>query len=96
MGCTAFSSFSVLHCPPQELMEYFRERLGAVAREHGQRLLHTPDNPISMAITLDGIPSPSKHVGSALFLRGVSGTRCGNFPHFFPSVAACTLLGGRQ
>ena len=59
----------------QVLMTYFQDRLQQVAEQHGQRLLRTPNNPISMAITLDNIADPSKSVGASLFLRGVSGTR---------------------
>ena len=36
----------------QALMPPFRLQLAALAERHGERLLHTPNNTISMAITL--------------------------------------------
>ena len=36
----------------QALMPPFRVQLAALAERHGERLLHTPNNTISMAITL--------------------------------------------
>jgi O-phospho-L-seryl-tRNASec:L-selenocysteinyl-tRNA synthase len=67
----------------EELFPYLREQLSRVAQEHGERLLHTPDNPISLGITLSTLApaagqSPAEAVssfGSMLFLRCVSGTR---------------------
>ena len=38
--------------PWQALMPPFRVQLAALAERHGERLLHTPNNTISMAITL--------------------------------------------
>lgn len=38
-------------------------------------MLHTPGNPISMAMTLDCLPGRATQLGSMLFHRGVSGAR---------------------
>lgn len=59
---------------------YLRDKLGEVATLHGERLLVTPDNPISMGMTLcslsrDGVDDDVAFFGSMLFARCVSGTR---------------------
>ena len=67
----------------EEIFPYLRDQLSRVAQEHGERLLHTPDNPISLGITLSTLlpaagQSQAEAVtsfGSMLFLRCVSGTR---------------------
>jgi len=63
----------------EELKTYFREQLEAVARESGERMLETPNNPISLAMTLDsfgsGNMSDFSMLGSMLFSRCVSGPR---------------------
>lgn len=54
-----------------------RERVSQLALKHGERLLETPHNSISMAVTLtarDGGRAPSA-LGAALFTRLVSGLR---------------------
>ena len=46
---------AVAHTPgvrAQALLPDFRQRLAALAERHGERLLHTPNNQISMAVTL--------------------------------------------
>ena len=63
-----------------EGFNYLRVKLSEVAAQHGERLLETPDNPISMGMTLCSL---SRHdtdddiafLGSMLFARCVSGTR---------------------
>ena len=55
----------------------FRERLAAVAGKHGERVLETPHNSISMAVTLTsggGGRSPTA-MGASLWVRLVSGAR---------------------
>lgn len=63
-----------------------RDALARVAAAHGERVLHSPRNPVSLAMTLsritsaagDGAGSSSRdatYLGSMLFSRGVSGTR---------------------
>ena len=37
----------------EECYDYLRDRLAAVAEQYGQRILDTPNNPISLAVTLD-------------------------------------------
>lgn len=72
----------------EELYTYAREQLDYVASELGEKVLNTPDNPISLALTLTrlhpagedclGNQAGARHVsflGSMLFKRSVSGTR---------------------
>lgn len=65
----------------KEMFKYLKEELGKIATKHGERILDTRNNPISMAMTLSSLNSAtdSKRVsllGSMLFLRDVTGTRC--------------------
>lgn len=39
----------------EELFQYAQQALSAFAERHGERLLHTPNNPISLALTLDSL-----------------------------------------
>ena len=39
----------------EELFHYAQHALSAFAERHGERLLHTPGNPISLALTLDSL-----------------------------------------
>ena len=77
----------VLH-DREELFGYAKEQLEHVAAELSERVLSTPDNPISLALTLTKLQTPqgssvvsptnAKHasfLGSMLFKRSVSGTR---------------------
>lgn len=60
----------------ETLYEYMREELSKVAEEVGERMLETPGNPISMAMTLSCAQNVSPTMfGSMLFSRLVSGTR---------------------
>ena len=74
----------------EELFIYCQGRLAEFAVAHGCHLLQTPDNPISLALTLEsfslsnsaGSPPeessadmPMTYLGSMLFNRRVSGTR---------------------
>jgi glutamate/tyrosine decarboxylase-like PLP-dependent enzyme len=56
-----------------------RAALARVAAPRGERVLATPHNPISLAVTLARVtaaaPADATVVGSLLFSRGVSGTR---------------------
>jgi len=61
----------------EEMFPYFRSRLQAVADTCGERLLETPNNPISLGMTLSNLgegKSVSK-IGSMCFTRAVSGVR---------------------
>ena len=67
----------------EDCYAYMQEQLSLIAAKHGQRLLHTPRNPISMAVTLDNpFPDDASFVysdddvtkfGAMLYTRGVSG-----------------------
>lgn len=54
---------------------YFREQLVAYADSIGERVLHTPLNQLSLAMTLDSFSEEPTMLGSMLFKRNVSGTR---------------------
>lgn len=59
------------------LMPAFRQRLAAVAESHGERLLGTPHNSISMAVTLTsgGGGRQATAMGASLWVRLISGCR---------------------
>lgn len=62
----------------KEMYSYLKEELGKVAARHGERLLDTKGNPISIGMTLHTHQHDGKQVtmlGSMLFLRNVSGAR---------------------
>ena len=60
----------------KELFGELRSKLGECAQKHGQRVLETPHNPISMGITIDGYEAKeATELGSMLYTRFVSGTR---------------------
>uniref|UniRef100_A0A8C7Z057 O-phosphoseryl-tRNA(Sec) selenium transferase n=1 Tax=Oryzias sinensis TaxID=183150 RepID=A0A8C7Z057_9TELE len=63
----------------QEIYSILAEELKRLASAHGERLLHTPHNPISLAMSLDGLQATSDkavtQLGSMLFTRQVSGAR---------------------
>ncbi|KOO35236.1 o-phosphoseryl-tRNA selenium transferase, partial [Chrysochromulina tobinii] len=61
----------------QRLLPIFRERLGALAASHGERLLVTPNNSISMAVTLTsgGGGRSVTAMGAQLWVRLISGAR---------------------
>uniref|UniRef100_A0A3P9MBA8 O-phosphoseryl-tRNA(Sec) selenium transferase n=1 Tax=Oryzias latipes TaxID=8090 RepID=A0A3P9MBA8_ORYLA len=63
----------------KEIYSILAEELKSLASAHGERLLHTPHNPISLAMSLDGLQATSDkavtQLGSMLFTRQVSGAR---------------------
>ena len=61
----------------EALLPSFKERLSAVAHAHGERLLATPHNTISMAVTLTsgGGGKPMTAMGAQLWVRLISGAR---------------------
>ncbi|KAK2150264.1 hypothetical protein LSH36_415g02035 [Paralvinella palmiformis] len=60
----------------KELYSYLKAEMVKCASHHGQRVLETPHNPISIAMTLDGLDrDEATQLGSMLFTRFVSGTR---------------------
>lgn len=70
----------------EECYDYLKTRLAELAQKYTQRVLHTPRNPISIAVTLDHpfTEDPSfdlsdediTRFGAMLYTRGVSGARC--------------------
>jgi len=71
------SGWSDLLKSRRELWPVFQERLRALAAKHGERLLCTPNNNISMAVSLTpppGSKAPTT-IGASLFVRLVSGVR---------------------
>ena len=79
----------------EELYPVMRSALEDCAHEIGERVLSTPDNPISMGITLDslnnGTPGAT-FLGSMLFARGASGARV-VVPGKFQQVAGINFQG---
>lgn len=62
----------------KECFEYLKQQLQKVAEEFNERVLETPNNPISMGLTLKHLGHDTKHitqVGSMLFVKLVSGAR---------------------
>ncbi|KAM6909331.1 O-phosphoseryl-tRNA(Sec) selenium transferase isoform 2-T2 [Xenentodon cancila] len=63
----------------KEMYSSLAQELKTLASVHGERLLHTPHNPISLAMSLDGLQAASDkavtQLGSMLFTRQVSGAR---------------------
>ncbi|XP_077357353.1 O-phosphoseryl-tRNA(Sec) selenium transferase [Festucalex cinctus] len=63
----------------KEIYAFLAEELKKLASAHGERLLHTPHNPISLAMSLDGLQASCDQaptqLGAMLFTRQVSGAR---------------------
>lgn len=58
------------------IFKLFNSKLKEIVKKYGERVLETPGNPISMAVTLESLPKDkAREVGSMLFRRGVSGVR---------------------
>lgn len=84
------SGYARLQRERKELFADCRRQLEAVALKHGERLLHTPSNAISLGVSLQRVAArcaggadaaggadtpPVTFLGAALFGRCVSGTR---------------------
>ncbi|GLV31937.1 Sec synthetase [Carabus blaptoides fortunei] len=55
---------------------YLREKLSEIAEKYGERILETPNNPISIGMTLSCLKADQlTSVGAMLFIRNVSGAR---------------------
>lgn len=68
--------YSILLNQRKELFVQLREKIAEFADDHGERLLMTKSNLISVAMTMSRIPTRSlTAVGSKLFVRGVTGAR---------------------
>jgi O-phospho-L-seryl-tRNASec:L-selenocysteinyl-tRNA synthase len=72
------------------LLPTFRSRLSELAARHGERLLATPHNDISMAVSLTPPAGahPASLLGANLFIRLVSGVRV-----VVPTAAVKTVAG---
>ncbi|XP_031441042.1 O-phosphoseryl-tRNA(Sec) selenium transferase [Clupea harengus] len=73
------SGYRKLLSERKEMYSHLTQELSTLAQQHGERLLHTPHNPISLAVSLDGLQAHSDQavtqLGSMLFTRQVSGAR---------------------
>ncbi|KAL2078949.1 hypothetical protein ACEWY4_024693 [Coilia grayii] len=73
------SGYRKLLSERKEMYNHLAKELGTLAQQHGERLLHTPHNPISLAMSLSGLQAHSDQavtqLGSMLFTRQVSGAR---------------------
>lgn len=73
------SGYKKLLSERKEMYSYLEQELSKLAKVHGERLLRTPHNPISLAMSLDSLQAHSKQavtqLGSMLFTRQVSGAR---------------------
>lgn len=88
------SGYTELTKQRNALKRHLDTRLQEVAQQHGLRVLHTPENPISCGLALpQNVPSSSATaLGSMLFTRGVSGARV-VAPGKQASVADTNLTG---
>lgn len=60
----------------KEMYNTLKEELMKFSSEYGEKVLDTPNNPISLALTLNNVQSEDvSMIGSMLFKRGISGTR---------------------
>ncbi|XP_039677734.1 O-phosphoseryl-tRNA(Sec) selenium transferase isoform X2 [Perca fluviatilis] len=73
------SGYKKLLSDRKEMYLFLAQELKSLASAHRERLLHTPHNPISLAMSLDGLQADSDkavtQLGSMLFTRQVSGAR---------------------
>ncbi|XP_077598407.1 O-phosphoseryl-tRNA(Sec) selenium transferase isoform X2 [Stigmatopora nigra] len=73
------SGYKKLLSDRKEIYAFLGEELKKLASAHGERLLHTPHNPISYAVSLDGLQTNRDkavtELGAMLFTRQVSGAR---------------------
>ncbi|KAM6949622.1 O-phosphoseryl-tRNA(Sec) selenium transferase [Aplochiton taeniatus] len=73
------SGYKKLISERKEMYSYLAQELSKLAEVHGERLLHTPHNPISLAMSLDCLQAHRDNavtqLGSMLFTRQVSGAR---------------------
>ncbi len=62
----------------ERLFPVLKQRLEILAKERGERVLHTPDNPISLAMTLDGIEAAAAAADDAAAGDGVAAAAAEN------------------
>ncbi|KAK8813173.1 hypothetical protein WA158_002765 [Blastocystis sp. Blastoise] len=60
----------------EELYPYMYSKLVETVSSINESILVTPNNPISIGITLDHLPGDITKFGGMLYTRGVSGSRC--------------------
>jgi len=58
----------------KQMFQYFTTKMADFAKIHNEKLLKTPNNPISFAMSLSNVKDPT-NLGAMLFSRLVSGTR---------------------
>mmetsp|Transcript_9632 Transcript_9632/g.19673 ORF Transcript_9632/g.19673 Transcript_9632/m.19673 type:complete len:266 (+) Transcript_9632:884-1681(+) len=106
MGRTEFKRLLDMR---EELFPYMRDTIHRVATKHGERLLNTPGNPISISMSLtvttptstptssaypSGLASPTA-LGSMLFSRGISGARVVHpIPDTITTIGTTHFSGG--
>uniref|UniRef100_UPI00358EDA67 O-phosphoseryl-tRNA(Sec) selenium transferase-like n=1 Tax=Myxine glutinosa TaxID=7769 RepID=UPI00358EDA67 len=64
----------------KEMYNYLKAQLVEIAKKYGERVLHTPHNPVSLALSLSNLErilgtTEVMRLGSMLFTRHVSGAR---------------------
>lgn len=60
----------------KDLFAYLHQQMADCAQKHGERVLATKNNPISIGITLSSVPpETATGLGSMLFMRSISGVR---------------------
>lgn len=71
------SGYKRLLAERKECFAFLKESLTELAVHFGEHVIHTKDNTVSIALTLDKLRNGGRgtEVGSMLFLRGVSGAR---------------------
>ncbi|TWW63174.1 O-phosphoseryl-tRNA(Sec) selenium transferase [Takifugu flavidus] len=73
------SGYKKLLSERKDMYSLLAQELKALASSHGERLLHTPHNPVSLAMSLDALQARGNtaltQLGSMLFTRQVSGAR---------------------
>lgn len=71
-----FSKYKQMLVERKELFGYLQNQMADCALRHGERLLSTKNNPISLGISLSRVsPEVATSLGSMLFMRSVSGVR---------------------
>ncbi|ESN99143.1 hypothetical protein HELRODRAFT_107172 [Helobdella robusta] len=70
------SQFKNLLRERKEMFEYLKSKLNSCAAQHNERVLNSPNNKISIAMSLSNFNHESvTYIGSMLFTRHVSGVR---------------------
>ncbi|XP_055338380.1 O-phosphoseryl-tRNA(Sec) selenium transferase-like isoform X2 [Paramacrobiotus metropolitanus] len=76
LSSMGISGYKKLLAERKEMFSYLKERLKTFAENFGERLLHTPNNQISLGMTLSTLETKKcTLLGAMLFTRNVSGAR---------------------